>query len=250
MIGVLGGMGPAATVDFFRRIVQATFRRIVQATPAKRDQDHLHVLIDNDPSVPDRTRAVAGEGTDPGPRLAAMAVRLERAGADVLVMPCNTAYSFAGAVTAAVGIPLLDWPLIAIENGVAGGAKRIGLLATDGTVASRIYEQALRRQGAHEQPLRPRAGELVLPDETRQAETMAVIYSVKERGARPDDAARLEALTESLLQDNADVLLLACTELSVLSDALTSATHRVSLMDASDIVARAAVTFALDGERD
>lgn len=225
-IGVLGGMGPAATVDFFRRLVQAT--------PATRDQDHVHVLIDNDPSVPDRSCAIAGVGPDPLPILTAMALRLEHAGADVLVMPCNTAYSFAGAISAAVAIPLLDWPVIAIDECVAAGAERIGLLATDGTIASGVYEKALRHPGAR----------FVRPDEATQAESMDVIYAVKASGATAEAAERLDALTERMLAEEADVVLLACTELSVLADLPSSSANRRNVMDASDIVARAAVAFA------
>ncbi|MEJ2289679.1 MAG: aspartate/glutamate racemase family protein, partial [Deinococcales bacterium] len=80
-VGVLGGLGPEATLDFFAKVLART--------PARTDQDHLHLLIDNDPGVPNRNDAVAGRGPSPGPRLATMARRLEAAGADFLVMVCN-----------------------------------------------------------------------------------------------------------------------------------------------------------------
>ena len=85
VVGAVGGMGPAATAE--------AFRRIVAATPAQRDQDHLHVIIDSDPLIPDRTRALLHGGSDPRPRLIAAARRLEAAGAQVLCMPCNTAHA-------------------------------------------------------------------------------------------------------------------------------------------------------------
>ena len=83
-VGVLGGMGPEATVDF-----AAT---VIAMTPAKSDQDHVHMIIDNDPSIPPRQDAILRAGADPGPAMAAMAKRLQDAGADFLVMPCNTAH--------------------------------------------------------------------------------------------------------------------------------------------------------------
>src|SRR4029453_14388367 len=101
VLGVMGGMGPAATAEFLRRLIEAT--------PAGRDQDHLHVLVDNDPSVPDRTAALLGQGPDPTPYLVTMAMRLSAAGAEFLVMPCNTASAFAPGLAADIPVPLLRW---------------------------------------------------------------------------------------------------------------------------------------------
>jgi aspartate racemase len=99
-VGVLGGMGPEATVDFMATVVAMT--------PVKTDQDHVHMIVDNDPSIPPRQDAILRSGADPGPAMARMAKGLETAGADFLVMPCNTAHAFSKAVTAAVDIPLLS----------------------------------------------------------------------------------------------------------------------------------------------
>src|SRR5262245_56844098 len=99
-IGVIGGMGPAATLAFFGKLLEATH--------AERDQDHLRVLIDNNPRVPDRNAAIAGRGPSPGPQLAESARGLELAGADFLVIACNTAHAFASEIEAAVAIPLMS----------------------------------------------------------------------------------------------------------------------------------------------
>src|SRR5262245_16312339 len=99
-IGVIGGMGPAATADLFAKLLAAT--------PAERDQDHLRVLIDNNPHLPDRNAAIAGRGPSPGPHLAESARGLERAGADFLIMACNTAHAFVADIEAAISIPLLS----------------------------------------------------------------------------------------------------------------------------------------------
>jgi aspartate racemase len=99
-VGVLGGLGPAATADFFSKVVMAT--------PAAADQDHLHVIIDNNPKVPNRNEAVAGTGVSPAPVLAEMASRLETAGADFLVMVCNAAHAFQDAITDAVRVPFVS----------------------------------------------------------------------------------------------------------------------------------------------
>src|SRR5512139_2189053 len=97
IIGVLGGMGPAATADFFQKIIQAT--------PAKTDQDHLKVVIFSNPHVPDRTAAIRGDGQDPLPELVAGADALIRAGADFLTIPCVTVHYFFDRLQAAVPIP-------------------------------------------------------------------------------------------------------------------------------------------------
>src|SRR5262245_548985 len=95
-IGVIGGMGPAATADLFAKLIAAT--------NAKLDQDHLHILIDNNPRIPNRNDAIAGRGPSPAPHLAASARKLQDAGADFLVIACNTAHAFQPEIEAAVSI--------------------------------------------------------------------------------------------------------------------------------------------------
>src|ERR1700679_257808 len=108
-VGVIGGMGPEATVDFLRRIVAAT--------PARDDADHIHVLVDNNPQIPSRIAAlIDGHGEDPAPVLCAMARGLEKQGADFLVMPCNTAHYYLQRIARAVNIPVLDMIALSIAQ--------------------------------------------------------------------------------------------------------------------------------------
>src|SRR5438132_7490497 len=99
VIGVLGGMGPWATLDLFEKILRLT--------PAQVDQDHFRLVIDNNPKIPDRSPAILGEGEDPTPGLIATAQNLQQAGADFLVIPCNTAHFFYDRIVTAVSIPVL-----------------------------------------------------------------------------------------------------------------------------------------------
>ena len=99
IIGIIGGMGPLATVDLFEKITLHT--------KAQQDQDHLRVLIDSNTNIPDRTAALLHGGEDPVPQLIASATSLEKMGAQVLVMPCNTAHNFYDAVAGAVEVPVL-----------------------------------------------------------------------------------------------------------------------------------------------
>jgi aspartate racemase len=203
-IGVLGGMGPEASADFYRRIVEQTL--------ATRDQDHLHVIVDSDPSVPDRTAYLEGRGDDPVPALQRVARRLETAGAELLVMACNTAHAFHAQVAGSVEVPLVDW----IEEAARAVARlhppgsRIAVLATSGTLKTRLYQTALERCGL----------EARVPDRVLQEEVMAVIYGeagVKAGGSdREALRRRVQAAADRLTGNGADAALLACTELSAL----------------------------------
>jgi aspartate racemase len=228
-VGVVGGMGPAATVDFFRRIVEAT--------PATRDQDHLHVLIDSNPAVPDRTAFLLAAGDDPRPVLVSMAQRLEAAGADLLVIPCNTASAFTTHVAASVRIPVLDW---AAETALAlrrrsRQANAVGLLATAGTVASGVYQDAFERVGM----------EVTLPRRATQQKVMTAIYADVKAGRRELAPVRKEVaeVASELVERGADALLLACTELSFLF-ADGDAIWPVPTLDASQLVAERVVQLA------
>ena len=201
VVGVLGGMGPDATVDFFAKLVAAT--------RAGSDQEHLRIVIDNDPGVPDRTAAIEGRGETPAPRLAAMARGLVALGAELLVMPCNSAHAFADAVReAAAPVPFLDL----IETTVAAtrerlpGVAAVGLLATDGALAARLYQDAYEAAGVR----------ALVPLGDDQRSVMDAIYAVK-RGTADDAArARLRRVAERLAAAGAEAIVAACTEVPLL----------------------------------
>src|SRR5262245_15757820 len=129
VLGVLGGMGPAATLEFLAK-VQAY-------TPAEKDQDHIRVIADINPKAPDRN--VPGAGT--GPVFAEMAGALRGAGAEVLAMPCNTAHAHADLIQRASGLPLIDMIELGAEAAARAGAMRVGVLGTKG--ALRLYREYL-----------------------------------------------------------------------------------------------------------
>ncbi|HDL85860.1 MAG TPA: amino acid racemase, partial [Candidatus Acetothermia bacterium] len=140
-IGILGGMGPEATVELFRRIIALT--------PAKRDQDHLHVLIDSNPKIPDRTAAIRGQGESPLPLLIAAAKNLERAGADFIIIPCNTAHHWLHELREIISIPIIDMIGQTAERVASqqSSAQWIGLLSTEGTLRSGLYQNAFASRG-------------------------------------------------------------------------------------------------------
>ena len=138
-IGIIGGMGPLATADLFEKIVGHT--------KAACDQEHLHVVIDSNTNIPDRTAALLHGGADPLPELAKSAGRLEKMGADVLIMPCNTAHNYYDGIAAAVSVPVLHMVRLTAQALVERGVKKAGLLASDGTVRTGIYQKSFAGSG-------------------------------------------------------------------------------------------------------
>src|SRR5271163_5103637 len=122
-VGIIGGMGPEATVDLMRRVIAKT--------PARDDQDHIHLIVESNPKIPSRiAHLIEGSGPDPTPELIRIAVNLQRAGADALAIPCNTAHAYADSIRRAVSIPLLDMVSLTVEKIAASGRTRVGLLAS------------------------------------------------------------------------------------------------------------------------
>ncbi len=218
-VGVIGGMGPEATVDFLRRIVAAT--------PAEDDADHIRVLVDNNPKIPSRLAAlVDGTGEDPLPVLIAMARGLEKQGADFLTMPCNTAHYYLPRIAQAVSIPFLD--MVALSIASLGG-KRIGMLASP----------AVQKVGLYASRLKDAGHVAVFPNASGEARLLDVIRAVK-ANALTAQHRRDYAQTAAAL--DADAYLIACTELSVIGPP-QGVTKPV--IDALDVLVDATIATAL-----
>ena len=222
-IGVIGGMGPAATVDFFAKLIAAT--------GAERDQDHLRILIDNNPRVPDRNAAIAGRGPSPGPALADAARGLERAGADFLVIACNTAHAFQSDIEAAVSIPLLSMIEATVDAAIAHGAKRVGVLAADGCRRARLYQSAFEARGVEA---------LFLADDA-QLDFMALLYRIKASDVGDDVRRRMAAMALALNARGAQAVVAACTEVPLV---LSPDTLAVPIISSTDALVVRAVDFA------
>ncbi len=224
-VGVLGGMGPDATVAFMQRVIDAT--------PAQDDIDHVHMLVDNNPKVPSRIKAlIDGDGENPGPAIAEMARRLERAGAHFLVMPCNTAHYYWEDAQDAVSIPV--WHIVerALDTIVyRWPGARVGMLCSP----------ALRKIGLYEGFANERGLSLLYPRD--EGAVLEVIRAVKRgQGRHPDTLGAFSRAATDLGEQQADVLVLACTELSVIADGLEMSTPVVDTLQvlADDVVAAAA----------
>ena len=195
VIGILGGMGPLATADLFQKITLHT--------AAACDQEHPRVCIDSNTNIADRTAALLHGGADPVPEMVKSARRLESIGAELLIMPCNTAHNFYDAVASSVSIPVLH--MIAATRAAlkTRGVRCAGLLATDGTVQTGIYQRTFAGSGI----------DLITPDGSDQAAVMDIIYNGVKAGDLAHDASAFRAACEHLLARGAEVLILGCTEL-------------------------------------
>jgi aspartate racemase len=227
LVGVVGGVGPLATAYFLERVVRLT--------DAATDQDHVDLVVHQRASTPDRTAFLLGRShDDPGPVLAACARDLVSIGARAVVLPCNTAEPFLDEVRAAAGVPVVGIVRATVEavGARVPGVRRVGVLATDGTLAVRTYHDELAGAGLA----------TLVPTEDEQRRITAVIYEQVKAG-RPVDVAGLAAVADSLAAAGADAVVLGCTELSVVADLLSPLT-RATVVDSVDSLARATITLA------
>ena len=229
-IGILGGMGPLATADLFQKIVLLT--------KADTDREHIRVYIDSNANIPDRTAAILSGGEDPVPEMASALRHLEACGADCIIMPCNTAHYFLPRLQAMTKIPFLSILTAAAEACKAQfPGKTVGILATRGTLAANLYQEALVQAGVP----------YLVPDAPAQDALMRVIYDGVKAGKGPD-SYRADFLTvlEQMSAGGAEVFLLGCTELPLAAEALNIALPTV---DPTAELAKASIRFCGYGVR-
>lgn len=213
-IGILGGMGPEATI-----LLQ---QKLLAAVAARDDADHIPLIIDMNPQVPSRIGfLLEGRGADPAPVLAAMARGLQDAGAQALAMPCNTAHHFAPAIRAAVDIPFLNMVELSADHAaraLAPGAS-VGLLASP----------ALHRTGIMDAALSARGLRAIWPDPDH--DLLEAIRAIKAQGPNGRSRAALAAAARDLTRRGATLQLIACTELSLIADAVPAGAACADTLD-------------------
>lgn len=223
-LGILGGMGPLATADFYRRLVART--------PADSDQGHIPVLMWADPAVPDRTAALLGLGPSPVPALVAGARWLKQAGARCLAVPCNTAHAYVEQVAKATGIEVLDMIQAALHAAASTGpdTTRVGILATQGTRRAGLYERAGSRLGIE-----------VLQVSARLQITSVdpAIRAVKAGAELVEPEQQIATAAKALKKQGAQVIIAACTEIPLISGA---AARIMPVVDSTDALVDTAVS--------
>jgi aspartate racemase len=218
-------MGPAATADFYEKLIRAT--------PAETDQEHLRVVMWADPTVPDRTAALLDGGADPTPFLVRGAEALKEAGADLIAVPCNTAHAFLPGIEAQVGVRIIHMIEETARHIAAmrPHVDRVALLATTGTVRAGLYQDWLSRTGK----------EVMLPDAGEQAVIMRVIRDVKAGDTRAETRHRIAEVAEGIAKRGAQAVVAGCTEIPLV---LHAEDVSVPVADPSQILAEAVVAQA------
>ncbi len=226
-VGIIGGMGPEATVDLMQRIIRLT--------PAADDIDHIRCIVDNNPKVPSRIRAIIeGNGEDPGPVMADMGRRLESWGAHFLVIACNTAHYYYDSVQNAVNIPVIN--LIKLVTGHVRNhfpdIRNIGILASPAVAMTGLYTKEFKSSGLTD----------VWPDPDSQALLFDVIKSVKKGDTGTRVREDYKQVCTSLTDNGAQIAIIACTELSALDEDLP-----IASIDAAEVLAQKIVDTAKTG---
>ena len=227
-IGILGGMGPEATLE--------CYAQIIKNTPAKTDQQHLRVIIDSNPKVPDRTAAIIGKGPSPVPILLHGCRTLQTAGADFIIIPCVSAHFYLAEIRQQVQLPILS-----IYDAVADAIssdhpdiKTVGLMGTTGTISGGLFQKRLAAANC----------KTIVPDDFQQAKVMAAVYDIKNSAtprSREQITSDLVSVAESLVSDGAQGIVAGCTEIPLALEQLHLA---VPYFDALTILARAAIIEA------
>lgn len=189
-----------ATVSFMKRIIMMT--------AAEKDQDHIHMVVEHCPSIPDRTGYILDHTKEnPAPAIIAAGHILEAAGVDEIAIPCVTAHFFHHEISAQIRIPVMDGVALCAEYLQSKNIRRTGIMATDGSVRSGVFEEVFRQNKI----------ECIYPSEEMQHHVMELIYDDVKSG-RPVEKEKFQAVADELFAKKAEVVLLGCTELSVIAD--------------------------------
>lgn len=219
-LGVIGGLGPMATALFMKMVIEMTDADI--------DQDHIEMVIYNCPQIPDRTRYILGQSDEnPAPEMIRLGRRLAEQGAGLIAIPCITANYFYEQLSGEIPVRIIN--IIEELSGYLAdrGIRRVGLMATSGTVKSRLFQDAFEARGC----------ELLLPSEERQQDVMHVIYR-DVKANRPVEMNRFQAAAGELKDAGAEVIILGCTELSVVRE---NCLIGKGFLDAMQLMAKCAV---------
>lgn len=199
-VGVLGGLGPMASVYFYDMVVNMT--------DAKTDQEHVDMIITNRATTPDRTAFIVGSSDeDPSNILIDDATKLEKYGVDFIVMTCNTAHYFYEKIARSVNLPLVNIVEETIKHAKATNHKKLGILATTGNIKTSLYQNMCEKYDMKYLTL----------DENRQSKVMEIIYDDIKSG-KPADMDKFNSIVDYLKENDCDGVILGCTELSILKN--------------------------------
>lgn len=219
-LGVIGGLGPMATAYFMELLTRMS--------DAGTDQEHMEVLIYSKPSIPDRTKYILGESDEsPLPAMLSIGEKLREAGADLFAVPCITAHYFHEDLEKKLGVPMVNGLLETALYLAKEKKSRVGILATDGTIQSRLLQDVLGEYGIQS----------IVPGEESQRKVMSIVYDEIKAG-NSADMGKFKQVSAELFEKGAQVILLACTELSLIKK---ENVLPAGYLDILEVIARAAV---------
>lgn len=222
-IGIIGGMGPMASVDLFAKITALTM--------AESDQEHLHVLIDSNPAIPDRTKAILEGGIDPVPELVRSAHNLESLNAEIILMACNTAHYFFDEVQRSVHADMINMIEETALEVKRRNLSRVGLLATSGTYRTGLYEKFFDKHHIT----------IVRPPRELEANIMDLIYHGVKAGKKEYPLAAIQEVLANMRLQGIDTFILGCTELPL---AFQQYHIEANVIDPTEVLARRAIQAA------
>lgn len=223
VVGILGGMGPYATVDFMRLVMDLTI--------AEKESDHLQMLVDSNPRMPSRTRAFLFSETDPVPAMRCGVNSLVSAGADFIVVPCNSAHYFLPRVFEDFSVPYIDMVESTSNVLIQRGWSRIGVLAGEVTVGTRLYEKFLTPNGV----------DVVQVDSDKQKLVRRIIEDVKSNSISSTTESVMAQLVDVLQSEGAQSIVLSCTELQAV---VRNMSIDIPIVDSTEVLARATIIRA------
>lgn len=221
-VGIIGGMGPAATA--------LLFQKMIDHTDAKSDADHIHILIDNRPSIPDRTTAIINGDDTPVKKICESGKQLEQMGAQLIAIPCNTSHYFYSHIQKELSVPVINMLEETAKECEKMGFQSVGVLATTGTKNTGIYERALRANGI----------QTVYPDDHAQAVLMSLIYDYVKAGKKAE-CSMFQRELELMKNMGAEAFILGCTELPMV---FCDGDLGMRFIDSLDILAKRTVEMA------
>ncbi|MDV7104963.1 amino acid racemase [Vibrio sp. TH_r3] len=222
-LGVLGGMGPMATVDFVRRIVEKS--------PASSDQEHMAMIISNDPVIPDRTKHIMENGENPLTKMLNNLMTLRESGATKVVIPCNTAHYWLDKLSADEKVSFISIIEAVMSEASRRHMSKVGVLATNATIQTGIYTRAIES----------RSMTAILPTDPQQQQVMQGIYSVKS-GKIEQGREMMEPVFDDLIARGAEGVVLGCTEIPIAFDHFCSE-KKSRALDSLDILADQCVKY-------
>lgn len=221
-VGIIGGMGPGATA--------LLFQKIIDHTDASTDAEHIHIIIDNRPSIPDRTQAILTGDHTPAKYICESGRKLENMGAELIAIPCNTSHFFYPYIQNHLKVPVIHMPEETAKECKKSGFDTVGVLATTGTSRTGIYDEALNKYGI----------KAVYPDEKGQEQLMHIIYGYVKAG-KPADSGMFQEYLESMIDSGVQAFVLGCTELPYV---FGKEENGIQYIDSLDVLARRTVEMA------